>query len=116
MSTSQFYNLPITHPTENCEYPPGLNPAVGSNILSGNKRVYYGLAEGSSISFSCSDGSMLTGPNISICMENGRWNPDPGMVMCTEQGWHYNFYNIVGSFCDFHHLSATATHFSTHIK
>ena len=38
--------------------------------------------EGDSISFTCSSGFLLTGPNSSTCMGNGEWEPDPREVAC----------------------------------
>jgi hypothetical protein len=38
--------------------------------------------EGDSVSFTCSSGLVLTGPNSSTCMENGEWEPDPREVAC----------------------------------
>ena len=39
---------------------------------------------GTIITFSCSPGLglVLEGPNISVCMENGEWEPDPMEVEC----------------------------------
>ena len=42
--------------------------------------------EGQNITFICpSPGQALSGPNSSICMGNGEWDPDPGEVECTGQ-------------------------------
>ena len=38
--------------------------------------------EGTTITFSCSPGMILTGPNTTICMDNGQWEPDPSQVKC----------------------------------
>jgi hypothetical protein len=38
--------------------------------------------EGVSVSFACSHGQMLSGPNTSTCMRNGKWEPDPRDVEC----------------------------------
>ena len=38
--------------------------------------------EGSQVSFSCSSGMVLTGPNISMCASNGEWEPDPNHIRC----------------------------------
>ena len=39
--------------------------------------------EGQNISFFCpSPGQAISGPNSSICMANGEWDPDPGEVEC----------------------------------
>ena len=40
--------------------------------------------EGQNITFICpSPQQEISGPNSSICMENGEWDPDPGKVECT---------------------------------
>ena len=40
--------------------------------------------EGQNITFICpSPRQEISGPNSSICMENGEWDPDPGNVECT---------------------------------
>ena len=33
--------------------------------------------EGATLTFSCPPGKILTGPNMTICMKNGEWEPDP---------------------------------------
>ena len=38
--------------------------------------------EGTSVIFGCPSGLILLGSNISICMENGQWNPDPANFAC----------------------------------
>ena len=38
--------------------------------------------EGTAVSFSCPPGLMLNRPNMTICMENGEWEPDPREVKC----------------------------------
>ena len=38
--------------------------------------------EGQSITYTCPNGYILTGPNASVCMGNGEWEPDPGQVEC----------------------------------
>ena len=44
---------------------------------------YDGLSiEGSTIIFSCPPGLELIGPNSAICLENGKWKPDPSGLMC----------------------------------
>ena len=43
----------------------------------------YPPVRGSSVLLVCSScGFELTGPNVSTCMENGEWEPDPGEVEC----------------------------------
>ena len=31
---------------------------------------------------SCPPGLVLTGPNVTTCMPNGRWDPAPKVAMC----------------------------------
>ena len=38
--------------------------------------------EGANVTFSCPSGLVLTGPSVATCMTNGKWEPDPGDVMC----------------------------------
>ena len=38
--------------------------------------------EGQLITYTCSTGFILTGPNTSVCMGNREWEPDPGEVEC----------------------------------
>ena len=38
--------------------------------------------EGTAVTFSCSPGLVLTGPNTTTCMDNGQWEPDPSEVTC----------------------------------
>ena len=38
--------------------------------------------EGSTVTFDCLLGPILSGPNISMCI-NGTWVPDPAEVNCT---------------------------------
>ena len=38
--------------------------------------------EGTNITFNCRPGLALTGPNLSTCMGNGEWEPDPREVRC----------------------------------
>ena len=38
--------------------------------------------EGTDVTFGCSPGLILTGPNATTCMTNRQWEPDPREVMC----------------------------------
>ena len=38
--------------------------------------------EGATVTFGCASQYILTGPNSTICMENGEWEPDPSEVEC----------------------------------
>ena len=39
--------------------------------------------EGSTITFSCPLGLVLSGSNSATCTENGEWEPDPTQLICT---------------------------------
>ena len=38
--------------------------------------------EGSTVSFSCPPGFVLTGPDSATCTGNGEWEPDPRGITC----------------------------------
>ena len=40
--------------------------------------------EGSTITFSCLPGLVLTGPSSATCAGNGEWEPDPSHLMCNK--------------------------------
>ena len=50
--------------------------------------------EGAKITFSCRGGLSLIGPNLTMCMGNGEWEPDLGEVACTGTCVHAVFANI----------------------
>ena len=37
---------------------------------------------GANLTLACDSGLMLTGPNMSTCMRNGEWEPDPSKAEC----------------------------------
>ena len=41
--------------------------------------------EGNSVNLNCPPGLMLIGPNVSTCMRNGKWEPDPREVACQDE-------------------------------
>ena len=60
-----------------CEDP---TSQINSSVtVLGNRNL---AVEGHNVMFSCPSGLMLTGPNISTCMGNGEWEPDPGELKC----------------------------------
>ena len=70
MSVENYF-LPSTIPV-NCGAP--LDESASSVMVMG----YNDLAlKEDSVSFTCSSGLAITGPNSSTCMENGEWEPDP---------------------------------------
>ena len=40
------------------------------------------LVAGDSVSFKCYSGLLLSGPNMTTCMQDGMWYPDPREVEC----------------------------------
>ena len=63
-----------------CNYPPTqllYRPVV---VVSGSQEIPH--IEGQFITYTCPTGFILTGPNMSRCMGNREWEPDPGEVDC----------------------------------
>ena len=55
------------------------------NQIDKSIRIYGSMnptIEGTSVTFSCPPGLVLTGPNTSMCMRNGEWEPDPQKLKC----------------------------------
>ena len=46
---------------------------------------------GTSVTFSCSEDLILTGPDSAICMDNGQWEPDPREVKCKGTYYYENY-------------------------
>ena len=46
------------------------------------------VMEGSSVTFTCPPGRILTGPNTSTCMGDGQLYPDPRKLDCAAPGCH----------------------------
>ena len=46
---------------------------------------------GPNISFSCSEGFLLSGPNTATCMGNGEWEPDPEKQCAKVRTMAYTF-------------------------
>lgn len=69
---------PLTVASLNCENPKAqLDDSIE---IVGYQNKTQVAERGSSISFSCSPGLVMTGPNLSTCMGNGEW--DPREVRC----------------------------------
>jgi hypothetical protein len=63
-----------------CDYPPTQllqHPVI---VVSGSQDSHP--IEGQFITYTCPPGFILTGPNMSVCMGNREWEPDPGEVDC----------------------------------
>ena len=67
----------------NCENPTTLLDGSPIDIIV---LAYSGTARGSSVSFSCSPGLVLTGPRSSTYMGNGDSEPDPRKAVCKGEG------------------------------
>ena len=54
--------------------------------------IGYSLGEpairGANLTFTCTSGLVLSGPNTSTCMGNGEWEPDPREIECTGISMH----------------------------
>ena len=57
------------------------------------------LIEGSIVTYGCiSPGLKVTGPNMSACVNNGHWEPNPLDITCA--GNNYNLcYYVSGMLC-----------------
>ena len=49
--------------------------------------------DGASITFTCLEGTTLSGPNSSTCMRNGEWVPALGEVECTSTYYFSQIYS-----------------------
>ena len=58
---------------------PGLS-MIGESVIVSNYR--NPAFEGAIINFTCDSGLTLVGPNSSVCLSNGLWEPDPREVEC----------------------------------
>ena len=79
----EFYDT-HTRVTVTCDYPPQQHPVV---LVSGSQDSHP-LIEGQYITYTCPSGFVLTGPNASVCTENGEWEPDPGEVDCIGNNYY----------------------------
>ena len=66
--------------TVSCDLPAQL--LLHHPITVVNVSQNYPLMEGQCITYTCPPGLVLTGPNASVCMENGEWEPDPREAHC----------------------------------
>ena len=67
--------------TVTCDYPLTQSLHDPVIVVSGSQDSHP-LIEGQFITYTCPPGFILTGPNMSICMGNREWEPDPGQVDC----------------------------------
>ena len=60
------------------------NPEDANNSVSITGYNEQAAVIGTTIFYSCPPSFVLIGPNSSICMENGKWNPDSSRIECRE--------------------------------
>ena len=79
----------------NCGYPSvqQLNNTMEKNdgplMVIGNTQDVP-VMEGINVSFRCRSEFKLSGPNLSTCVRNGEWEPDPSEVKCRHRGVLYS--------------------------
>ena len=64
----------------NCRYPELVYNGSIPTLLGYDNHLP--VREGTTITFSCPAGQMLTGSTLAICTGNGEWEPDPTWLMC----------------------------------
>ena len=62
--------------TVSCDYPLLYNNSIAVTGY-GNPALV-----GANVTFACLSGLVLTGPNVSTCTENRKWEPDPRNLEC----------------------------------
>ena len=55
------------------------DPALQTKSMSYTNRP---AIPGDSITFQCSSDLVLVGPGLSVCMDDGHWEPDPQELEC----------------------------------
>ena len=82
-----IHYCPFIIHTVTCDYPlTQLHHPVVVAMVSGSRD--RPLIEGLFITYSCPPRFILNGPNISTCMGNGEWEPDPGQMECIGEIHH----------------------------
>ena len=75
--TSTTYSLPVYTRAPSFCHVPVLQPNIYTTVNHSKP-----LIEGSILSFTCSSGLTLSGPNTTTCLSNGQWIPNPDLVEC----------------------------------
>ena len=72
------------------------NVEINNPLISvvGDVQDMMPVMEGIVVSFSCHFEFILTGPNSSMCMRNGEWEPDPREVDCRHKG-RFRLYHLI---------------------
>ena len=68
------------------------------------------VLEGENITFTCPTESALSGPNLTTCMGNGKWDTDLREVKCTGvqyylQTFHYSQYSMIIMIIHFRYIN-----------
>ena len=63
----------------NCGSPQNDDESI---ITTGYADDNYLALEGTNVTLNCPAGLTLTGPNLSTCIGNGEWEPDPRKAKC----------------------------------
>ena len=100
----QFDQSFMIHLAYTCRYPLMIAPLVDDSILQYPSSDINPASEGTVITFTCSTSDLvLTGPNSTICMSNGEWEPDPMEVACKG----IVIIIIMATNCCTHHIGST---------
>ena len=61
--------------------------SCGSPFAPDNGSIdpYHNTTEGAEVFFRCNPGFVPTGKMRAMCRADGRWNPDPGGLVCTSK-------------------------------
>ena len=73
-------HLSYSHIAVTCDHLPIQTKLNNVNVVTRSQNSP--LTEGQFITYTCEPGFILTGPNASVCTENGEWEPNPGEVDC----------------------------------
>ena len=67
-----------------CDHPLSSGDSEANSIKVTIMGITDPITEGTTAIFSCPLRQVLTGPNVSVCMENGEWVPDTKAVQCVK--------------------------------
>ena len=82
--TRSKLDTPVLIHAVTCDLP---NHLLRDNVMvSGSQESPH--RKGQFITYTCPPGFILDGSNISVCNENGEWEPDPGVLDCIGDNTH----------------------------
>ena len=77
----------------NCGIPLSTTGINSSIIVTSSFTAFDGpVVEGSNVTFSCDNSTLITGPNFTKCTADGKWEPDPRGVKCEGRSFGHNHY------------------------